>query len=305
MNQYGMATSMPLVVFLEEPEPRLRPIAVGGWNADLILESGPSATAQPFDSGTACWFGSGLGGAGDGLPASRRFVSLADSGATYELCPFDRPNVLLLRRRQGFQDAGFLEFTQPARMKRIGILTASANGNSALEAMVELVDGTRSRPIRVATFDWWSGSSPPAAAIAASGLSRSKETRVFNRDPLPPGFNLYESIIDLEAQGLSHQPVRALHFKLNATGVSVGVFALSGLPVSAEEGHLNLIWDSNGISIDMFLPTGRTGSLESSMDLLKWTESLSSVGRGLDTPIRVTLAPDSSTTVQFWRVRVP
>src|SRR2546422_10315107 len=58
------------------------PIALTGFNEDVVSENAATPFAMRFDGGTAAWIEAGLGGHTDGLPNSRVFVNDGSSGTT-------------------------------------------------------------------------------------------------------------------------------------------------------------------------------------------------------------------------------
>src|SRR5262245_54205503 len=78
------------------------PIAVTGWNADVVLDADMSSRyAITMDNGSCCFYEAGaLDDAGterdDGLPAGQTFVSATGSGTVYQLQPAKGNNALQL-----------------------------------------------------------------------------------------------------------------------------------------------------------------------------------------------------------------
>ena len=302
LNAHGFVTSQPLNVSFEDPEAGVFPLDATGWNADVVLEPGPNAEAQGFDSGGNCWFATGLNGFGDGLPPSRRFASLASEGVEYALARFDRANVVLLRRTAGIPGEGTLRLNPPRRLSRLALLMASANGDGTVDCRVELADGTLSRSIPVRAFDWSLNQMGVGKVVALRGIARTTTSASPVREP---GFGLFETVVDLEAEGLLGAPVRTLHFTLKTSGPSVGIFAVSGRPAANPELQLELERETGHFNLLVYAAEGADCLIEVSPDLRSWDTSFKLQGAGFRSPARLEASPDLRVPDRFWRVRVP
>jgi hypothetical protein len=106
-----------------------KPIALTGWNTDVVFENAASPAATSFDNLNQrqadaplyAWFESGLQGHTDGLPASRQLVSAVDSEVLFELQPYNTNNVLLLT---GVKPSGKLVLVEPTAYNALFILAA-------------------------------------------------------------------------------------------------------------------------------------------------------------------------------------
>src|SRR5436190_5485324 len=147
------------------------PLALSGWNADVVLENSPSRSAAFFDMNYAEWFEAGLGGHHDGLPASRQFLSSVTPGVLFELQGYDGPNVLQL---SATNQTNSLNLTQTAPFRRLYILAASGNGGGMGTLILAFTDGTVSMRMPFYAPDWWDGTRDPAPTRPAlKGLARS------------------------------------------------------------------------------------------------------------------------------------
>ncbi len=162
-----------------------RPIALTGWNTDVVFENAASPAATSFDNlhqrqadaPLYAWFESGLQGHTDGLPVSRQVVSAADSEVLFELQPYTTNNVLLLT---GAKPAGKLVLVEPSSYKVLFFLAAGGDGESTVRLQLHFSDGTNSEPIACQAPDWFSASPTKLSrSPAITGLGRSNGKQGF------------------------------------------------------------------------------------------------------------------------------
>jgi hypothetical protein len=212
-----------------------RPIALTGWNADVVFENAPSPVATSFDTlnqrppdySLYAWFESGLEGHTDGLPASRQFVSAADTDVLFELQPYTTNNVLLLTVAKPSEK---LVLVEPAAYRCLFILAAAGGGDSTVTLQLHFSDGTNSEPIACQAPDWWAASETRLTRTPAiTGLGRSSGKQGFEyEDHGDDAFGLYQSKIDLTTPGLNGKTLQSISFKKRGGGATAGIFAISG-----------------------------------------------------------------------------
>jgi hypothetical protein len=212
-----------------------RPMALTGWNTDVVFENATSPAATSFDNLNQrqadaplyAFFESGLQGHTDGLPASRQFVSAADSEVIFELQPYTTNNVLLLTAAK---PSGKLTLVEPAAYKVLFILAAGGDGESTVALQLHFSDGTNSEPIACPAPDWFSASpSKLSHSPAITGLGRSNGKQGFEyEDHGDDAFGLYQTKIDLTPLRLHAKTIQSISFNKRGGGATAGIFAISG-----------------------------------------------------------------------------
>ncbi|MFO1458325.1 MAG: hypothetical protein U1G08_02880 [Verrucomicrobiota bacterium] len=207
------------------------PIALDGWNRDVVLENSASAQAQTVDSFGGTWFESGLGGHGDGLPTSRRITSRLDPSVVFELQPYTGSNVVWLSASTRIRS---LTLQEPAAYSKLHVLAHSAGGGGTASLRVFYTDGTSSTTLPIVAPDWWDGSpARPARRPALNGLARSATAARLVYDPVPPGFSLHQTDVDLSVGPNAGKRIERLEFT-RANGAEVTcILAVSGVEIRA------------------------------------------------------------------------
>src|SRR5207244_2402339 len=154
------------------------PIAMTGWNADVILDVDMSARyAITMDNGSCCFFEAGaLDDAGterdDGIPAGQTVVSGTGSGAVYQLQPANGNNALPLFHRR----TATLTLATPAPYSQSYVIAASGNGDQfglPFPGVIHCDDGS-SQSFTYNCCDWDDTSNPhPEEAITGIGRACS------------------------------------------------------------------------------------------------------------------------------------
>lgn len=203
------------------------PLELTGWNRDVVLENRTGTKASPLDSFGAVWFESGLGGHADGFPTNRQIVSQLDAGVIFELQPYASSNVLWLN---GAKRTNSLTLAAPAAYRKLHVLAHSAGGGGNGSLKVHFADGTASAAVPFFAPDWWDGSpNIPTRRPAIQGLGRSLTAFAFNYEPVPPGFSLHQTDIDLGAD--AGKVIARLEFVKGNTPEVTAIFAVSGIAV--------------------------------------------------------------------------
>ena len=149
------------------------PIGLGGFNQDVVAESGSSSLAtttseldaiSPSNSVVYSTAFASANGLTAGLPATGTIVSGADS---YQLAPYNGNNVLFVRRSQSAD----LSVTTPASYAKIRLLAFSTEMSSTLNISLGFTDGTTTSYLNnVDLQDWFNG----ANNIVLQGYGRIK-----------------------------------------------------------------------------------------------------------------------------------
>ena len=149
------------------------PIGLGGFNQDVVAESGSSSLASttsemdaisPSNSVVYSTAFAAANGLTAGLPANGTIVSGAD---TYQLAPYNGNNVLFVRRSQSAD----LSVTTPASYAKIRLLAFSTEMSSTLNISLGFTDGTTTSYLNnVDLQDWFNG----ANNIVLQGYGRIK-----------------------------------------------------------------------------------------------------------------------------------
>jgi len=220
--------------------PTRAPLAVSGWNMDVVMENDGAPYAKNFDFyyqqfeglNGACWFESGLGGHADGLPATRMLANALNSNVVFELQPYDTNNVLRLDLDPG-EESGSLTLASRGRYSTIYVLAASGrtgSGPAVGSVVLHFTDGSSSAALPFNAPDWLATS--PGLAISRLGRSLSSGTNFVYEYVGATGFGLYQSEINLAGLGLSGKFLQSLTFTKpggNSSPETTGIFAISGL----------------------------------------------------------------------------
>ncbi len=168
------------------------PIGLGGFNQDVVAESGSSSLAtttseldaiSPSNSVVYSTAFASANGLTAGLPANGTIVSGAD---TYQLAPYNGNNVLFVRRSQSAD----LSVTTPASYAKIRLLAFSTEMSSTLNISLGFTDGTTTSYLNnVDLQDWFNG----ANNIVLQGYGRIKRLAAgpYTVEGLPSNPRLY------------------------------------------------------------------------------------------------------------------
>lgn len=235
------------------------PIAVTGYNADVIVENAAaggstSNYSSVFDSACSflrdsgdnpisfpvCFYENGLAvsniiiGISDtsasGLPVGGQFTSLADGKTVFQFGPYQSNNVLFLTQESR---SASLTLPIPAAYGSLSVLAASAQGGGSGTMVLHFDDGTSSQAIPFNAATYLTSNAPSAgAAITNFGLLVTGNYNVYGTINDPQVFpSLYQTPIDLAGLGDNTKLITNITFTMPANapaGAVTGVFALSG-----------------------------------------------------------------------------
>src|SRR5579884_1073080 len=219
----------------------MTPIAVTGWNRDLIVESnavGPPWTnyAQEFAPGNgSAFYITGLGGAHNhvwGLPPSGNFVSMVGDGTLFAFQPFNTSNALVLSSETGLT-SGTLTLVTPATYGSLAILSSSVNGTNQTGSLKLTFTDSSSVTTTYFTPDWQTGSYG-VAWFGNGYINLTNDSD--NGGTQKPRY--YQTTVNLTALlGSSNKPLASITFGQSQSAATAiycvsGVLAGNGAPVA-------------------------------------------------------------------------
>lgn len=238
------------------------PIAVTGYNADVVVEAGApqpgaltSATTLTMDGGPAntgnTWFERGYQkfSPNSGLPAAGSIlVSAQDATHQYQLPPsYTANNVIYV---DATAPAATITFASPAAYSALSFLSATAGGSVTTECTMHYQDGSSEVKTFVAR-DWFNNT---PFAYNANGRINT-DNKIFNTvNAAAQNPRLYEALFSL---GNTTSPVTSVDLRwLDATNAAarVFVFAVSGstgpvAPIIGESPQGQLIYEGTPFTL--------------------------------------------------------
>lgn len=239
-NLFGSASSRSARLSVFNPTPKLLPLALTGWNYDMVVEKGATGQKQVADDAIPiAFFELDFKQLSTGLPPNRVFNSASNSNVLFALEPYELKNALILNSTPTNR-AGTLALDQPRKFKRLSIAATSYNGHLALaDLRLNFSDGSSSSNIRLNAQDISLGSGSGIGAIA--GLDYVlvyKESGIYKfllHRPSPPGVGMWATEVDLTSLGLEEKFLQSVAFTNRAANPAAQtlVFAVSGEPTDA------------------------------------------------------------------------
>jgi uncharacterized repeat protein (TIGR02543 family) len=228
------------------------PIAVTGYNLDVVVESNASGGntynyANTFDpycdflipTSPVCFYEAGLA-AGEllasgsavvlGLPAGGLVTNEFDHATTFQFGPYDGGNVLCLTHDA---PSGSLTLGAPAACSSLSVLAASVQGGGNGALVLHFTDGTTSPNIAFNAANYLTTNTPGSgAALTNFGLLITGDYVEFGSVDDNTFFpTLYQTSTNLHAAGLDSKLISSVTFTMPSstnTNAATGIFALSG-----------------------------------------------------------------------------
>lgn len=251
---------------------RINPIALTGWNQDVVLEDSafPAYTAD-FDTFGSLWFEAGWNGHSDGLPSSLTFTSQFNPAVTFQFRPYTTNNVLRLDTSVSGM-TGTLTLVTPAPYRSLAILASSGNGRGSGQVVLNFVDGTSISNLSFIALDWYDFSTN----LALAGLGRRDSA-------LPPpgygtagtGFGFFETDLDLVTLGLDRKFLKSLTFTKPANPSVTGIFSVSGEPSKVAEFTSVTQLPDGRAQLNLSIFPELVYRIDSSTNLTDWTPMVS------------------------------
>jgi hypothetical protein len=233
----------------------MAPIAVTGWNRDVVIEAG--ASGPPFNSAASevmagsgeAFYQTGLPTYAWGLPPSGAFVSMVGDRTLFQFQPYTQNNALVLSADTGLTN-GTLTLSQPAAYGVIAILAHSANTTNQTGTLtLHFSDGSSAQTAYFAP-DWNGGTTSVAwFGPGIVNLASGEDTW----GPENPCF--YQTTVNITALlGGTSKTLTGLTFGKTMAASSV-IYAVSGLrasdapavgvPISATGWNRDLVIEKN------------------------------------------------------------
>ena len=171
--------------------PAVAPVAVTGWNADVIVEAKPANKFSDTILDDQGWvlFTDAVRKSGS-LCGSDGVVN-TNKGTQFKMADFASKNALILKE---LNKQGTLTFVNPEECEEVYLLAISANGMGKVAAQVYYEDGTNENASLLTVFDWYGENATGNEAVF--GLSRimTKSTYQYDIDEIDGrnNFRLYE-----------------------------------------------------------------------------------------------------------------
>lgn len=283
--------SILLIAFACQGASHADPIAVTGYNYDVVYEIGASGGGNgSFTNENSALYEEGLdpdpnGGAGTGLPVSRNLPDLA--GGTFALQPYTGNNALIVGEGNGLPKFATWTFEPEAKIQysRLSVVGISAGGSSDFSAVVFFTDGTNTgagfniegrTDIRGA-FDGnampdWFGNGGTSAGAVASGLGRVDSN---NGNGNGVGVNLQQWNFNLTPY--AGKSVDHIEFEsTGGAGHNRTFLAISGTPISTTlkiKSHV-FNFTTDQLQITWESVATKTYKITASPDLVNWSLEL-------------------------------
>jgi hypothetical protein len=233
-----------------QPPPGWRPLALVGYNADVIADKDATVLfsvafdgdkSSPPANGSCSWFEAGIIDAAgtrhdNGLPAGTTFESATGSGAVYLIQPAVLNNILQV----GASQSGTLTLLNPASYSKIAIISASGSASATSTGTVTINYADLSSDTGpYNTFDWCNNAKHPEGALTSlagssgtgrncppGNLTQPQSQTSFQYDTACGDFNLYETVMATN----NTKNILSLTFTAPDDANWSGIFGISAIP---------------------------------------------------------------------------
>src|ERR1022692_3029337 len=231
----------------------MTPIAVTGWNRDLVVEStavGPPYTnyASEMNAGEGNGFyQTCLPSYAWGLPPSGAFVSMVGDGTIFQFQPYTANNALVLSPDTGLTN-GTLTLVNPAIYAQIAVVAHSGNGTSPAGSLTLTFSDNSKLVTTYAAPDWFNN----VTNVAWFGSGRILLSNGNDSGGLENP-RWYQSTVNIAAlMGATNKPLVSVTFG-KAGALSTAIYAISGqlastaVPVAVTGFNRDLVVESTAI----------------------------------------------------------
>lgn len=236
--------------------PAVAPVAVTGWNADVIAEGKPAKQFSDNILDNQGWVFYTEGVQKEGALCGSNGIVTTAKGTQFQIAEFNKKNALTLK---SFYSTGNLKFVNPEKCEELYFLVVSANGSGSLVVCPYYKDGSHGYNDRFTPQDWYANS--PSGSEAVYGLGRiiTKSADSYSTDQIDAGkIRLYEYSVKVDKSkeidyiectkgygGAGY--ITILGVSRKGTGVATGIENIENRPSASA---VNGIYTINGMKIN-------------------------------------------------------
>lgn len=211
------------------------PVAVTGFNNDVVAESGTNATAVTtteldlsfyllYSAAFAATNGLSAGMADNG--------TIVDGNRTYQLAPYADSNGLYLSDGGSIVNtaaAGSLAVATPAAYSKLSLLLFSTEGNSTVSISLHFADGTSAPGGSPTVLDWFNGANPVYSGFGRIARATAPPYTVDGLAGNNPRFYRYDIPMACNDQRKLLDSVSFRYLSGSGTSSRAVILALSGV----------------------------------------------------------------------------
>lgn len=205
------------------------PLALSGWNRDVVLENQPNPSAQAIGMFSGTWFEAGLDGFDQGLPSNREIVHQDNPWIRYRLQPYTTNNALVLTDDE---PRNRLVLDTPTACSRLFILSAGSHASGTVGSLsIHFTDGSSTDLTEWLSPAWYARDliDRPIPTVFA-GVGRSTRETRFTVSFGAQGFSMFQTEIDLASGPHAGKAIASVEFtKSFEPGTVNAVYAISGV----------------------------------------------------------------------------
>lgn len=201
--------------------PQQKPVAITGWNADVIAEATPAKSHSNMVLDDQGWVLYSDGVQSRGSIAGSDGIVKTNAGTLFKLADYAANNALVMKTTG---EAHELTFETPSRCKEVYLLVLSTNGISKLDVVANYEDGSSSAKESFSIADW---NDRYASGAAKSGLSRiiTKGSWLYDEDEVD--WNYQFSLYELSMTTDDSKTVKSLTLTSTESGKYPTILAVS------------------------------------------------------------------------------